>query len=189
MSKIGQKPISIPTGVEVSLSDVANKKETLVKIKGKNGEMAIRVPRLLMVKKDGDFLVVTRRSETGKAKSFHGLFRSLIANAIIGVEKLWRKELMIVGTGYTVKSQGEDLVFKLGYSHLITFKKVVGIKFRVEGTNKVIVEGFDKQLVGETAYQIKNLRKPDPYKGKGIRYQGEVVKLKAGKKAKTGPTA
>jgi len=188
MSKIGQKPIQVPATVEVNFEELKVKKETLVKVKGKNGEIKITVPRLLKIEKNNGSLVIVRRNETKKAKSFHGLFRSLIANAVIGVEKLWRKELEIVGTGYTVKSQGEDLIFKLGYSHLITFKKVAGIKFTVKGTNKIIIEGIDKQLVGEIAYQIKSLRKPDPYKGKGIRYKGEVIKLKPGKKVKTGPT-
>jgi len=187
MSKIGQKPIKIPTSVEVDLKKTI-KKETLVRIKGKNGPMEVTVPRLLEVRREADFLIIRRRNETKKAKSFHGLFRSLVYNAVVGVEKLWRKELEIVGTGYTVKSQGDDLIFKLGYSHLITFKKVAGIKFTVKGTNKIIIEGIDKQLVGEIAYQIKSLRKPDPYKGKGIRYKGEVIKLKPGKKVKTGPT-
>ena len=188
MSKIGQKPILIPAGVTVSFEELKIKKETLVRIKGKNGEMEISVPRVLKVEKNNGSLIVTRRSETKRAKSFHGLFRSLIANAVVGVEKLWRKELEIVGTGYTVKPQGEDLVFKLGYSHLITFKKVAGIKFTIKGVNKITIEGVDKQLVGEIAYQIRSLRKPDPYKGKGIRYLGEVIKLKPGKKVKAGPT-
>lgn len=188
MSKIGQKPILIPSDVTIDLEELKAKKETLVKIKGKNGQMEIIIPHILKVGKNNNSLVITRRNETKKAKSFHGLFRSLIANAVIGVEKLWCKELEIVGTGYTVKPQGEDLVLKLGYSHLITFKKVAGIKFTIKKTNRITIEGVNKQLVGEVAYQIRSLRKPDPYKGKGIRYLGEVIKLKPGKKVKAGPT-
>ncbi len=100
------------------------------------------------------------------------------------MEKPWQKRLEVVGTGYNVKLQGEDLVFKLGYSHPVVFKKVTGIKFQVEGNNKVIIEGVDKQLVGQIAYQIKMLKKPDVYKGKGIRYEGEKLRIKPGKKAK-----
>ena len=134
-------------------------------------------------------LIIKRNNNEKKVRSLHGLFRQLISNAISGVEKPWEKKLEVVGTGYTVKLQGEDLVFKIGYSHLVTFKKQPGIKYQVEGNNKVTVAGYDKQLVGQVAYQIKMIRKPDVYKGKGIRYLGEKLRIKPGKKAKAAGAA
>jgi large subunit ribosomal protein L6 len=108
----------------------------------------------------------------------------LVYNAVVGVEKQWTKALEVVGTGYNVKQQGEDVVFKVGYSHPVTFKKQEGVSYKVEGNNKVVVSGIDKQLVGQVAYQMKLVRKPDAYKAKGVRYEGEVIKTKPGKKAK-----
>ncbi|MGB9707427.1 MAG: 50S ribosomal protein L6 [Microgenomates group bacterium] len=178
MSKIGQKPILLSDKVEVYIDGQE------IKIKGPEGELSFTLPKSLLMKKDDRKLVLKRLNEDKKTKSLHGLYRQLISNAVIGVEKLWEKRLEIVGTGYNVKLQGEDLVFKLGYSHPIVFKKPAGIKFKVEGNNKVVVMGIDKQLVGEVAYQIKMLKKPDVYKGKGIKYEGEKLRIKPGKKAK-----
>ncbi|MDH7476447.1 MAG: 50S ribosomal protein L6 [Microgenomates group bacterium] len=179
MSKIGQKPITIPAGVTIFLDGQK------VTIKGKEGQMALELPKELSIKQEKDNLIINRLSETKKVKSWHGLYRTLINNAVIGVEKPWEKKLEIVGTGYNVKLQGEDLVFKLGYSHPVVFKKVPGITFKTEGNNKLSVIGIDKQLVGEIAFQIKMLKKPDVYKGKGIRYLGEKLRIKPGKKVKT----
>ncbi len=178
MSKIGENPITIPASVTVEV------RSQDVTIKGAKGEKIIRIPSNLKIVKNGDKLELSRVSEDKKSKSVHGLYRQLISNYIVGMDKPWQKRLEVVGTGYTVKLQGENLVFKLGYSHESVFKKVEGISFQVEGNNKAIVSGLDKQLVGQIAYQIKMLKKPDSYKGKGIRYEGEQIRLKPGKKVK-----
>lgn len=178
MSKIGEKPIVIPSSVSVLI------KEKELTVKGKDGQMTIKLPETLSAKLENNILTIKRQSDIKKIKSWHGLFRTLINNAVIGVEKPWQKRLEIVGTGFNVKLQGEDLVFKVGYSHPVVFKKAAGIKYQTEGNNKVIVSGVDKQLVGEVTYQIKIIRKPDPYKGKGIKYEGEKLRIKPGKKVK-----
>jgi len=178
MSKIGQKLISLPENVTVTIA----KKQ--ITIKGPEGEMQFRVPPGIHLEKNESGVILKTQSEEKKIKSIHGLYRQLIYNAVTGVVKPWEKRLEVVGTGFNVKSQGEDLMFKLGFSHPIVFKKVDGIRFKVEGNTKVIVSGIDKQLVGQVAYQIKLLRKPDAYKGKGIRYEGEILRIKPGKKAK-----
>jgi large subunit ribosomal protein L6 len=179
MSKIGQKPIEIPSSVTVNINSGT------VTIKGTAGIREIVVPENLTVSMEKNQILLKRANEEKNTKSIHGLFRQLLWNAVTGVEKPWEKRLEVVGTGFNVKLQGEDLVFKLGYSHPIVFKKTAGINFKVEGNTKVIIMGVDKQLVGQIAYQIKLLRKPDPYKGKGIRYEKEVLRIKPGKKAKT----
>ena len=179
MSKIGQKPIEIPPGVQIILETQK------IAIKGVKGEMSFELPKTLSINRKDNTLTITRKNEDKKVKSVHGLYRQLIANAITGVEKPWQKRLEVVGTGFNVKLQGEDLVFKLGYSHPVVFHKIPNIIFSVEGNNKVVVQGVDKQLVGQVAYQIKILKKPDAYKGKGIRYEGEKLRIKPGKKVKT----
>jgi len=183
MSKIGEKPIILSSTVNLTID--GNK----ITVKGSQGEMAFDVPKEITLIKEEKNLIIKRKNNEKKVKSIHGLYRQLISNAITGVEKPWEKKLEVVGTGYTVKLQGEDLVFKIGYSHLVTFKKQPGIKYSVEGNNKVTVAGHDKQLVGQVAYQIKMIRKPDVYKGKGIRYLGEKLRIKPGKKAKAAGAA
>jgi large subunit ribosomal protein L6 len=183
MSKIGEKVITISNAVNVTIAD--NK----ITIKGPLGEMSFDVPKELALNRKENQLIIERKNNDKKIRSLHGLYRQLISNAIVGVEKAWEKKMEVVGTGYTVKLQGEDLVFKIGYSHLVTFKKQPGIKYLVEGNNKVTVSGCDKQLVGQVAYQIKMIRKPDVYKGKGIRYLGEKLRIKPGKKAKAAGAA
>ena len=183
MSKIGEKPIVLSS--EVNLTIESGK----FTVKGPQGEMSFDVPKEITLIKEEKNLIIKRNNNEKKVRSLHGLFRQLISNAISGVEKPWEKKLEVVGTGYTVKLQGEDLVFKIGYSHLVTFKKQPGIKYQVEGNNKVTVAGYDKQLVGQVAYQIKMIRKPDVYKGKGIRYLGEKLRIKPGKKAKAAGAA
>lgn len=178
MSKIGEKPVTLSPAVNLKIED------NNVTIKGPQGEMSFVVPKELTLIREENSLIFKRKNNEKKTRSIHGLYRQLISNAVLGVEKSWEKKLEVVGTGYTVKLQGEDLVFKIGYSHLVTFKKQPGIKYQVEGNNKVTVTGFDKQLVGQVAYQIKMIRKPDVYKGKGIRYLGEKLRIKPGKKAK-----
>lgn len=179
VSKIGNKPVTIGDSTEVTIG------VGLVEVKGKEGRLTIPYPDSLVVKKDGSTITVERLSEDRKIRAVHGLIRSLISNAVVGVSTPWEKNLEVVGTGYKVKLQGEDLVFDVGYSHSVVFKKMAGLSYQVEGTNKVTIKGIDKQLVGQAAHKIKIIKKPDPYKGKGVRYQGEVIKLKPGKKAKT----
>lgn len=184
MSKIGEKPIALSNGVTLNIEN--NK----VIIKGPQGEMLFDLPKEVSLVRKENNLFIERKDNGKKTRSIHGLYRQLLNNAILGVEKLWEKKLEIVGTGYTVKLQGEDLVLKIGYSHLVTFKKQPGIKYQVEGNNKITVLGYDKQMVGQVAYQIKTIKKPDVYKGKGIRYLGEKLRIKPGKKAKAaGATA
>ena len=178
MSKIGEKAITLSPAVNLTIED--NK----ITIKGPLGEASFVVPKELTLIREKDTLVFKRNNNEKKTKSIHGLYRQLISNAVTGVEKVWEKKLEVVGTGFTVKMQGEDLIFKVGYSHQVVFKKQPGIKYQVEGNNKVTVGGSDKQLVGQVAYQIKMIRKPDVYKGKGIRYLGEKLRIKPGKKAK-----
>lgn len=180
MSKIGQQPILIDQSISVSI------KEKNIKIKGNFGEKEIFLPDGLKAILKDNYLIIEKNKEDKKIKALHGLYRQLIANFIQGVAKPWEKKLEIVGTGYNAKLQGEDLILKLGYSHPVIYKKREGVKFNVIGNNQIIVSGIDKQLVGEIADQIRNLKKPDAYKGKGIRYLGQKIKLKPGKKAKGG---
>ncbi len=179
MSKIGNKTIDIPASVSVSVN------ERMIDVKGPEGTLSVEVPKTISVEKTDTSLTLSRKTEAKYVKALHGLYRQLISNAVEGVVKPWQKRLEIVGTGFNVKMQGEDLSLKVGYSHQVVFHKVDGVKYAVEGNNKIIVSGVDKQLVGQVAHKIKMVRKPDPYKGKGIRYEGEQLKLKPGKKAKT----
>ncbi len=178
MSKIGQKTIKVPQAVTVEITG------NIVNVKGPQGAITLTVPSKIEIKKEGEVLTVTRKNDEKRTRSLHGLYRQLVYDAVTGTETPWQKRMEVVGTGYNVKLQGEDLLFKVGYSHNVIFKKVAGISFKVEGNNKVIVAGADKQLVGQVAYQIKIIKKPDAYKGKGIRYEGEQLRIKPGKKAK-----
>lgn len=182
MSKIGQKALNVPATVTLTVEG------NRVTVKGKLGVLTIVLPQGITIAKENDgTYLVKRRSDAKELKALHGTFRTLIDNAVVGVEKAWEKRLEVVGTGFNVKMQGQDLVFKVGYSHLVPYKAVEGITFAVEGNNKVIISGRDKQQVGEVAYKVKMLKKPDAYKGKGIKYEGEKLRIKPGKKAaKTG---
>lgn len=178
MSKIGQKKIELPQGVTLTVD------RKTVSVKGPKGEYSITIPDKLEAVMEENNLVIKRNDEDKKTKSLHGLYRQLVFNGVSGVNALWQKRLEVVGTGFNVKLKDEDLVFKLGYSHPVVFKKIPGIIYQVEENTKVVVSGIDKQLVGQVAHQIKLLRKPDVYKGKGIRYEGEKLRIKPGKKAK-----
>lgn len=178
MSKIGQKPIQVPASVQVEIND------TVVTVRGSKGEVSYELPRFITIAKDGENLIVTRNDDSKKQKAAHGLYRSLVANAVKGVDTGWSKRLEIVGTGFNAKMQGAALALKIGYSHPVIFNAVPGVTLNTEGNNIIVVSGADKQLVGQVAYQIKMVRKPDVYKGKGIRYEGEKVRIKPGKKAK-----
>ena len=178
MSRIGRLPIDIPAGVNVTIDGSA------VTVKGPKGELALTVASPIEVKLDGAQLLVTRPDDERTSRSLHGLTRTLIANQIIGVTDGYTKGLDIVGTGYRVAVDGSGITFALGYSHPITVQPPAGITFTIEGNTRVIVSGIDKQAVGEVAANLRKLRKPEPYKGKGIRYTGEIVRRKAGKSGK-----
>jgi large subunit ribosomal protein L6 len=178
MSRIGRLPIDIPSGVTVSLDNA------LVTVKGPKGELSLTVAAPIEIAIADNQVLVTRPNDERMSRSLHGLTRTLIANQIIGVTEGYTKRLEVVGTGYRVAAKGSSLEFALGYSHSITVDPPAGIAFEVEGQNKVIVSGIDKQAVGEVAANIRKLRKPEPYKGKGIRYEGEHVRRKAGKAGK-----
>jgi large subunit ribosomal protein L6 len=155
-----------------------------VTVKGPKGELSLTVASPIEVKLDDGQLLVTRPDDERASRSLHGLTRTLIANQIIGVTEGYTKGLDVVGTGYRVAADGQNVTFALGFSHPITVAPPAGISFTVEGNNRLIVSGIDKQAVGEVAANIRKLRKPEPYKGKGVRYTGEVVRRKAGKSGK-----
>ena len=178
MSRIGRLPIDIPSGVTVTADN------GVIAVKGPKGELSLTVASPIEVAIADNQVVVTRPNDERLARSLHGLTRTLISNQIIGVTEGYTKGLEVVGTGYRVAAKGESLEFALGYSHSITVDPPAGISFTVEGQNKILVSGIDKQAVGEVAANIRKLRKPEPYKGKGIRYAGEVVRRKAGKAGK-----
>ena len=178
MSRIGRLPIPVPAGVEVKIDG------NVVSVKGSKGTLTHTVPAPITAAVEGDSIVVTRPDDERVSRSLHGLTRTLIANQITGVTEGYSKGLEIVGTGYRVTAKGSDIEFALGYSHPILVKAPAGITFTVDGNTKVTVSGIDKQAVGEVAANLRKLRKPEPYKGKGVRYAGEVVRRKAGKSGK-----
>lgn len=178
MSRIGRLPITIPAGVEVSLDGRE------ISVKGAKGELHRTIAEGIDVSVEQSTITVNRADDERESRSLHGLTRSLINNMIIGVTEGYTKKLEIVGTGYRVLAKGSDLEFALGYSHPIQVKVPEGITFQVEGATKLSVTGIDKQQVGEVAANIRKLRKPDPYKGKGVRYEGEQIRRKAGKAGK-----
>jgi large subunit ribosomal protein L6 len=171
-------PIPVPAGVEVKIDGQS------VEVKGPKGTLSLVVAAPIVVALEESTVVVTRPNDERLARSLHGLTRTLIANNIQGVTEGFTKGLEIVGTGYRVTAKGSALEFALGYSHPITVEPPAGISFTVDGNTKVTVHGIDKQAVGEVAANIRKLRKPEPYKGKGVRYAGEVVRRKAGKSGK-----
>ncbi len=178
MSRIGRLPIDIPAGVEVKIDGSA------VTVKGPKGELSLTVATPIAVAVEDGQVLVSRPDDERESRSLHGLTRTLIANQIVGVTDGYSKGLEVVGTGYRVQAKGNSVEFALGFSHPITVDPPAGITFTVEGNNKLTVSGIDKQAVGEVAANIRKLRKPEPYKGKGVRYAGEVVRRKAGKSGK-----
>jgi len=177
MSRIGKKPIPLPAGVTVSIEP------ELVQVNGPRGTLAERVPRDITVTQDGEVLVVTRPTDRGQHRALHGLTRSLVANMVEGVTTGFSKTLEIQGVGYRAALKGRDLELALGYSHPVSVKAPEGIEFEVPQPTRVIVKGNSKQMVGELAANIRKQRPPEPYKGKGIRYEGEYVARKVGKRA------
>ena len=178
MSRVGKTPIAIPDGVTVDITR-AN-----VTVKGPKGELSRTLHAEIGITREGEKLVVTRPSDNKKHRAFHGLTRTLLANMVQGVSKGFEKTLDVVGTGYRVEKTGENLTLRLGLSNQVEVKPVPGISFVVEGTNKIKVSGINKEEVGQMAAEIRALRKPDHYKGKGIRYEGERVHIKPGKAGK-----
>jgi len=179
MSRIGKLPIEVPSGVDVAIDD------QLVTVKGPKGTLSHSSAEPITVEKGEGVLDVKRPDDERISRSLHGLTRTLINNMVVGVTDGYEKRLEIVGVGYRVLSKGPtQLEFQLGYSHSITFNAPEGITFAVEGPTRLGVQGIDKQLVGETAAKIRKLRKPEPYKGKGVRYAGEQVRKKVGKAGK-----
>lgn len=179
MSRIGLKPINLPSGVEIKIND-----ENFVEVKGPKGQLSEQLsPEMAITIEDG-VLNVSRPSETKKHKSLHGLSRTLISNMIVGVTEGYSKTLDIVGTGYRAAKNGNKLVLTLGYSHPIELEDPSGIEVEVPAQNKIIVKGINKQQVGNYAAKIRDYRKPEPYKGKGVKYSDEVVRRKVGKTGK-----
>ena len=179
MSRIGQQPIAIPSGVEVTIDGGH------VVVTGPKGTLAHDAPPTIMISRDGDELTVTRPDDERENRALHGLTRSLVSNMVVGVSEGFSKELEIVGVGYRVQAQGPSkLELQIGFSHSVPVEAPEGVAFEVPVPTRIIVRGADKQLVGQVAADIRKIRKPEPYKGKGIRYADERVLRKAGKSAK-----
>jgi large subunit ribosomal protein L6 len=184
MSRIGRSPIKVPSGVDVQVDANTN----VVTIKGPKGQLTQPLSRLISLKQEGDTLELDRPNNLREARSQHGLARTLVNNMVEGVTKGHVKVLEIIGVGYRVTAEGQGLLLNMGYSHPVRIAPVDGISFEVSADEKtraqqIKVIGIDKAVVGQVAADIRKVRKPEPYKGKGIRYQGEVIKLKAGKRA------
>ena len=177
MSRIGKQPIPVPSGVTVAIEP------GVVRVNGPKGELSERIHRDITVAQEEERLVVTRPTDRGEHRALHGLTRSLVANMVTGVTDGYSKTLEIQGVGYRAQKKGNDLELSLGYSHPVSVKAPQGIEFEVPQPTRVIVRGIDKQLVGEVAANVRKQRPPEPYKGKGIRYEGEYVARKVGKRA------
>ncbi len=178
MSRIGKMPITVPSGVTVNITG------NNVMVKGPKGELSRSIPGEMLVNLEGNTLTVNRPSESKKHRAYHGLARSLLANMVDGVSKGFEKTLEIVGVGYRAEKVGEKLVLRIGFSHTVEVNPLPGLTLSVEGNNRIKVSGINKEDVGEMAAEIRAIRPPDAYKGKGIRYAGEVVHLKPGKAGK-----
>jgi large subunit ribosomal protein L6 len=178
MSRIGRLPVTVPSGVDVTINGQT------VTVKGPKGELSHTVAEPITIEQADGTLEVKRPDDERASRSLHGLTRSLINNMVLGVTDGYEKKLEIHGTGYRVLAKGSNLEFALGYSHSITVEPPSGITFAVENQTRFSVQGIDKQLVGEVAANIRKLRKPDPYKGKGVRYAGEQIRRKVGKAGK-----
>ena len=175
MSRIGKMPISLPKGVEISVD------ENLVTVKGPKGSLTQRIPEGISLVQEEEQLLVQRPSDNKNDRAFHGLSRALVANMVEGVTNGFERRLELVGVGYRAQMQGKKLVISIGFSHPVEMDPPDGIEFEVPAPTRITVKGIDKQLVGNTAANIRAIRKPEPYKGKGIKYENEVIRLKAGK--------
>ena len=178
MSRIGRMPIPVPSGVEVTISGRD------ITVKGPKGQLSHTIVEPIVVEQSEGELLVQRPNDERDSKARHGLTRTLVSNMVVGVTEGFSKTLEIVGTGYRVQAKGKDLEFALGFSHPVPVPAPDGISFAVESPTRFVVSGIDKQQVGEVAANIRKIRKPEPYKGKGVRYAGEVVRRKAGKAGK-----
>ena len=178
MSRIGNKPINVPAGVEVKIDG------NHISVKGPKGTLERDVEQQISMKLEGDILTISRDSDAKKSKELHGLTRSLINNMILGVQNEFTKELQINGVGYRVQKQGNNLNLTLGYSHPVLFEAPQGISFDVQNGNTIIVKGIDKELVGQVAAEIRTKRRPEVYRGKGIKYADETIRRKVGKTGK-----
>ncbi|MGN0046062.1 MAG: 50S ribosomal protein L6 [Eggerthellaceae bacterium] len=178
MSRIGKQPVTVPAGVEVAIDG------TTVTVKGPKGELTREFASIMTIKQEGDQVIVERPDDSREAKSLHGLTRTLIHNMVVGVSEGYSKKLVMVGVGYRAALKGKDLEMQLGYSHPVVVTPVDGIEFEVPSQTEIIVKGISKEVVGQVAADIRSWRKPEPYKGKGIRYEGEFVRRKLGKAAK-----
>ena len=178
MSRIGRMPVTVPSGVDVTIDGRE------VTVTGPKGQLSLTVAEPIEVSQRDGVITVTRPTDEGRVRALHGLSRTLVANMVTGVTEGYRKTLEIVGVGYRIQAKGADLEFSLGYSHPVTVTAPAGITLRVESPTRLVVEGIDKQQVGEVAANIRKLRKPDPYKGKGVRYSGEQIRRKVGKAGK-----
>lgn len=179
MSRIGKQPITVPAGVDVTIDG------NTVTVKGAKGELTRSFPAIMTIKREGDDIIVERPDDSREARSFHGLTRTLIANMVEGVSNGFSKKLQLVGVGYRAALKGKDLEMQLGYSHPVLVKAPERITFEVPSQTEIIVSGPSKEEVGQVAANIRKWRKPEPYKGKGIRYEGEYVRRKLGKAAKS----
>src|SRR4051794_20581098 len=177
MSRIGKRPIEVPAGVIVSVDPGR------VTVSGPKGELRQQIPIRMQIAQEEGTVTVTRPTERGEDRALHGLTRTLIANMVEGVTKGFEKRLEIQGVGYRAALKGTDLELQVGYSHAVTVKPRTGVTFEVPAPTQVVVKGTDKQMVGQTAAEICKIRPPEPYKGKGIRYEGEFVRRKVGKRA------
>ncbi|MBD2450426.1 MAG: 50S ribosomal protein L6 [Nostoc sp. TH1S01] len=175
MSRIGKRPITIPAKVQVTIDG------TKVVVKGPKGELSRDLPVHVTVSQEGETLQVVRKDDSRTSRQMHGLSRTLVANMVEGVSQGFQRRLEIQGVGYRAQVQGRNLVLNMGFSHQVQIEPPDGIQFAVENNTNVIVSGYDKEIVGNTAAKIRAVRPPEPYKGKGIRYAGEVVRRKAGK--------
>jgi large subunit ribosomal protein L6 len=180
MSRIGRLPIPVPTGVDVILEG------TSITVRGPRGELQRELVPELRVVRDGDILRVERPRDDKRSRQLHGLTRTLVANMVTGVTEGYRRQLEITGVGYRAQKVGENLQLSLGYSHPVDMTPPAGVSFEVESPTRLAVVGIDKELVGQVAASVRATRKPEPYKGKGVRYAGEVIRRKAGKAGKIG---
>ena len=179
MSRIGRMPIAIPSGVTVDIAE--NNKVT---VKGPKGTLERVLPAEMEIKKEGEEVIVNRPNDLKKMKSLHGLTRTLIYNMVVGVTEGYQKELEVNGVGYRAQKQGKKLILSLGYSHPVEMEDPEGLESVLDGQNKITIKGIDKQKVGQYAAEIREKRKPEPYKGKGIKYADEVIRRKVGKTGK-----
>ena len=178
MSNIGKQPIKVPENIEVSI------KNSLISVKGKLGELSLNFDERIKVSNTDNMLIIERSNDKRKARELHGLYRALINNMVIGVSEGFQKELNLVGVGYTTEKKGDYILINVGFSHPIYFQIPEGINVEIPNATTIIIKGYNKQNVGDMAAKIRSIRKPEPYKGKGIRYAGEYVARKAGKAAK-----